>query len=548
MATRGAENNFRTSTQKVAAQEFTSTGTPLIETIADLGKQIIQRGQEAKVNENFSNAQVEVNQLDRQFQVDFAHDPFNKQGLEKLKQDKSTVFTNNEEGISPFFKRPYNTATRDLNRKSEAVIEGFGYTQTRKNTVTSMNRSIQNNLSQAAIDGESGVNLGAAMINFTTSKGALLNTADGILGESEANALLADFNQDYLKTYLSGKAVTDPVGALQLMESDEVKDSFADQKQYNSMKKAIENKVLNVGKVRVEQEVLSSMTSADSLFARSSQEKIPYATLQQEYAVRGTSKEAQKVINKMNGYGATSKDILTPSQKTEFNVQLFEDIAQLGSADTVDAKDLQIIQNRIYEGLDNKSLTSAAGTRALGQLIQPSIKNLEDSLETFDDNDLIPFNENGFEEVVDKFKADYEIKEKDSSLSKRKLKEVNNKNKLRYYESYNAALIQHMPAGTPVGDIGTLTTQKRDSVLKNAKTQADNDYAFKSFGYVAKETDTEQGIKNIIQSEQTKVQRTASQNVVDEAYKTPPVTFRIQIDASGNKAKVFPDGTFEEID
>ena len=69
MANRGVENNFRQSINKIAEQEGISTAKPIGETLADIGQEIIRKNQLAKTSENFSKAQLEVNQLHRQFQT-----------------------------------------------------------------------------------------------------------------------------------------------------------------------------------------------------------------------------------------------------------------------------------------------------------------------------------------------------------------------------------------------------------------------------------------------------------------------------------------------
>lgn len=522
MARRGVENNFRRSVNTVAAQEGISTSKPLEQTVAEIGQKIIVAGQQAKINENFSNAQLEVNQLNRQFQIDFESDPFNKEGLALLKQNTDVVFKRNSQGISPFFKKPYNDMTRDLAKKSEAAIESFGFVQTRKNTVTSINKSIKNNLSQAAIDGASGVDLATALLNFSTSKQALVGTADGILGESEATELFETFDDDYLKTFLSAKADIDPIGALQLMEQEGVEDQFVDKKEFLDMKTAVESKALNVGKNRAEREVLTIMTGANSLLFQSEERPIPYAELQQRYAENNVSKPAQKLINKINGYTKAPGDILSDEQKVQFNIDLFNDLAALEGREGVTTEEINAIQDRVYEGMGNKALTKREGISAIGELLEPSVASIEKSLESFSRDTWLPFDEIGFKRIKKKFDKDFEIDKEDSSLSKSKLNKVNNLNRLRLYQSYNQALISLMPEGVPIADINTLPFKERGRILGSAQKLALDAYAFETIGRQAQDGDTEQDVMNAINGEQENNRRSAAQDVINKAYDTAP--------------------------
>ncbi len=56
-----------------------------------------------------------------------------------------------------------------------------------------------------------------------------------------------------------------------------------------------------------------------------------------------------------------------------------------------------------------------------------------------------------------------------------------------------------------------------------------------------------QDVINVIQGEAENQRRAAAQDVIDKAYQTAPVGFKIMEDADGNRAKVFDDGRIEEI-
>ena len=479
MAERGVNNNFRSSTKVVPEQSFAPQGKPLIETVAEIGKNIIQRSQEAKVNENFSNAQFEVNQLDRQFQVEYQGDPFNKKGLETLKKNKNAIFDKNSEGISPFFMRPYNTKTRQLGKQSEIMTEAFGFKQSRVNTVNSMNKSIKNSLSQAAIDGESGVDLPTALNNFTTSKKAIVETVDGILSESEATAVLEDFDQDYLKTHLSGKAVNDPVGALAMMDTKEVAESFRDRDQFVKMRDAIENRALQSQQIAIKGEVLGAMKGSAELFA--SGKPLSYAQVQTVSA--NMSEPAKKFFMKKNGFTNPKDRKLGKAEQLQFKASIVNTVESIMSHDDLSISDLANLQGKIFDGMNNNSLSEKEGLTLMENLIEPAIEGKASRLKGFETSDWNPINnEIGYDTITDFYRDNVEIRPEDNALFGSILfsntseevgpitQGLNNTNKVNLFDYYFESLKeQAKKAGIPrVADLKEMVDSDKQEVIYKA--------------------------------------------------------------------------------
>ena len=539
---------FRQVTQQVVEQP-----DQLLQAAAGIAEKVIRQGEEAKLAEGFSVAQLDLSALDSQYKIDFQGDPTNKDGVAKYKADRQAIYDNLGKNMSPLYRRQWQDGTRKLTERNDVVMQAWGLKQTQVNTIASVNNIMKNGLSQAASDGAAVGNgtmsIEDALVNYVNTRENITAYAENNLGEVTGGETVKSYDEDHMKTLISGISETDPVEASRILDNDAVKDSFDGPAQWRKMKKDVDNRVLNVGKIRVEKEVLSAMTSENSLFAQSSERQIPYAELQQAYARDGTSKAAQSVINKMNGYAPSGGSQLTAEEKVIFNNDLFDDIASLEGAEGVTPADIKGLQDRVYEGLNNKSITSAAGRSALRQLLEPSVNSMSEAMETFSRDTWVPFDEIGFKKVRKTFDSKFKIDEEDSSLSKRQLNKVNNLNKQRLYQSYNDALIDLMPDGVPIADISTLSSRQRNKILKDAQTTALNDYATKSFGFQPKDTDTEQDVLNAIQSNQEAEQRSAGQDVIDKAYQTPPTAnFKIMVDASGNRARVFDDGRIEEIE
>ena len=544
--------NFRTVTNVVAdvsgVIENVDAPNSLLNAGIDLTTQIIRQGQEAKITENMSNAQLDLNALQSQYQIDFEGDPMG--GIEEYRSSRKDIMNSYGEQISPLFRRQWNAGVRQVEERNDVTQQAWGLKQTRVNTVNSVNNSMKNGFTQATIDGRAlgagTMSIAEVMVNYANSRESLTNFAIGNLGEVTGGNAVSTYDEDYMKSILSGAIEEDPVMALEFLDNDAVRDSFSNPEQYSKMKEAAENKVLNFKQRREDMAILNVMTGEDGLYAQSLERDLSVAELEGSYLLNNTPKSVQKVLNRMNGYGVAG-DELTDSQKVNNSINLFDSLAALEGNENVTLKDIELFRAKIYENLENGSITSAKGTNAFTQLIAPSINAYEKKLETYSarHEDFIPFNEMGFVKVQSAFKSEFEIDGEDSALSAKQLKKVNDLNKLRLYESYNDALTQHMPEGTSVANIGTLNSKQRNKVLKNAQKQAVDDYAFQSIGYIAKDTDTQQDVVNIIKDSYQQAQRSVAQDTVDNAYKAQ--SGKLMVDANCNRAMVFPDGTIKEI-
>lgn len=216
-------NNFREVTQVVAKNPNT-----LLSAGAEIGAEIMRQGQEAKINENLSKAQIDLSALETKYQTDFESDPLG--GMEEYKQNRQAIFDNLGEQISPLYRKYWNDASRKITLQNDATQQGWALKQTRVNTVKAINQSMKNNFLQANIDGQkfgtSDESEIGAYINFENSKSALSAWGNKNVGETTTTSMLSDYGKDYVKSFISGVADSNPEKAAQLLASDQIKGMF----------------------------------------------------------------------------------------------------------------------------------------------------------------------------------------------------------------------------------------------------------------------------------------------------------------------------------
>lgn len=480
MANHETENNFRTSVQQ------TSSVDQLGQALAGLGQKIIAAGQEAKITENFSAAQLDLHKLNQQYQIDNEANPF--AGLDGLKEKRDEILSSYGEQISPFFRKQWQDSARGLATKDDMATETWAYAQTKKNTVTSINTSIKNNLSQAALDGENFGNSDTdeigSMLNYAQSKKQLAGFGDKHLGAETTTALLQDYDGDYLKTFISGVADSNPLKALRIMERDDVKSSFTRKDQYLSMKKAVETRALQVDKINGEKQVLGVLKDENALLTKSLTDNVSYADLQSEFSrlsAAGTpmSAEAQSFFMKANGYESRAGK-LTQSEQLQQKAQLYSDMTELLKQDKMTSQDVAGFQKKIYAGMDNGSLNEQEGANFLNQIVAPLVGQKEEQFGTFSqDHWFSP--DVGFGGVQEVFDKELAVPLPDTGVTTDKTEQgtidsvnaTNNANKVKLYDYYMNSLQQQAETvGVPLADISKLNKTQQRKLYADAQAEA----------------------------------------------------------------------------
>ena len=470
MANRETEN-YRSSVQQVIKQP-----SRLMEAMATIGQKIIAEGQEAKINENFSKAQLDLQKLNQQYQIDYEGNPFG--GMEELKAKRDEIFSAYGEQISPFFRKGWQDTTRQLAMKDDANNEAWAYTQTKKNTVRSINESIKNNMSQATLDGQNYGNSDqddiGTMMNFAQSKRQLAGFGDKHLGGETTTALLEDYDGDYLKSFISGVSEANPLKALSLMDRPEVKGSFKDQNQYLKMKEAVENRALNVQKINGEKQVLNVLKDENNLLTKSLTDNVSYADLQKAFSSTKMGAEAQSFFMRANGYTKDDQgETLSPAEKMKTKAALYSDMTQLMAKENMTSEEVAGFQDRIYGAMNSRALDEKEGASFLNQLVAPLIDQKEQQFQTYSQDSWIS-PDVGFGGVQEMFEQQVKIQPAEGEKKVGALTEgINNENKVKLYDYYYSALQERAESyGVPVANIKSLNKPQQRKLYAEAQADA----------------------------------------------------------------------------
>lgn len=554
-------SNFNTISQQVVENP-----SGLANIAAEIGTEIIRRSQQAKINENLSKAQLELNALDNQFRLDAEADPFNKTMLTDYEQRRKDTFAELGQNISPFFRGSWNDSVRDLANRSDLANQAWGFKQSHVNTVNSVNSSIKADMSLAAESGrlfaDGSVTDFETILNFRPARDRLQEFATSNLGQDEATELLETYEEDYLKSFISGVAETNPVRALQIMREKAVVDSFSDTGQFSKFKSAIENRALQVNKINSQNELLDSMASTNGLMSSTLTEPMSYAQLQLEFERNNISSQAQAYYLKANGFTKDSA-ALSNNQKVENKIDIYDAVGQILNQDTVTAEDISVAQDKVYAAMDNKSITRDEGIQFIDQLLTPLVEQKREKLEDFGNPNWFT-DSLGFDGIEEFFEDNVKVNEEEiileesffgdetQKLTKTERAErriTNNANRLKLFDLYAASLTgiassysdKANPGGIEIGNLNKLSSTQRNSLYRQAQSEAQRLFIEDRHPLLRTAPD----IPNLIFSGGRLIQGMAGQRNI-KPDKTVTREFEI-IEKDGIRAFRFPDGRIEVI-
>lgn len=544
MANRNTEN-YRTSIQQTAPQETFSPEGQTVDALAGIGQKIIAASQDAKINENFSKAQLDLNAVNEKYKIDNEKDPFG--ALQDLKENRKNILDSYGSQISPLFRGEWTNTTRQLDTHEDLQMQSWAFQQSKVNTVDSINTSIKNNLSQASSDGQSfgtsdSDDLGS-LLNYGQGKQRLMAFGDKHLGGEKTTQMLENYDGDYAKVFMSGVAQTNPLKALRLMDRDDVRAGFKDQNEYLKMKEAINSKALNIDKIQAQQEILGTLKDENSILTQSLEKNVSYSDLQQAMDKNpNMSAEAKNFFLRANGF-SNKNGKLDKSEQIQGKAQLYSELSQLVQKPDLSSEEVANFQKRIYSGMNNGTLDDKEGANLLSQVVTPLVSQKEKQFGTFSQDSWVS-PDIGFGGVQEIFSKQIEIKPAEGEKKIGPLTEAtNNANKVKLYDYYMSSLQESAASyGVQIADIKNLNKPQQRKLYSEAQESALRQFHVDSNPVLSTLPD----LPNQVFSKGKLIQGMAG----DRSLK-PNVTakkrFDTQIGTDGNLYRLYPDGTRENI-
>lgn len=229
-----AQRNISNINQETDVQPAADPMAGVITAGTEIGQQIIDTSQQAKITENLSATQVKLNALDSQWKLDNQANPMGTpDSIQSLKEARQAVIDQGSDGISAFYMKPFNSGALKLVDAQNVAMSEWQVKQAQTNTVQSFNDSVKNYNGLANTDGANfgqnpTMDIGTAM-NYVQARQQLEDFGNAHLGSVTTTQQLEKFKTDYTKSFLMGVAQTNPQKAGELLEDGTLTDGMTGQ-------------------------------------------------------------------------------------------------------------------------------------------------------------------------------------------------------------------------------------------------------------------------------------------------------------------------------
>lgn len=527
-------NTMREVTQVVAEQpnDFVAMG-------AEMGQKLIMQGQEAEMQKRASDASLELNKLAMDYRIKYEGNP--TAGIDEYREARNAVFEKYGDGISPLLKGAWKDTTMKLTMASDASQEAWAYEQSYKNKVTYTNDTMKNYLAQASLDGQAfGSNQTSnleAFVNYGLAQQQLEEFGNSNLGSETTKKMLADFESDYIKMFVSGAVETNPERGLKLLDDERVKNSMPPD-QWFKFKSATESRAKAVYKNQQQGTVLAGIKSANGMLKEGG--KAGYAALQ----AADLSDEARQYFEALNGFaGSGSRGGYTAEDKAAFKMGIYEAVSKLQGAEDVEADSVRVVQDSIFKAMNKGALGQEEGLDMIQQIVEPLVAGKEKAMGDY--GKYNPFSDSiGFDGIEEFYEKNVQLEEKEemTPTTKKTIAARNSMAKANLYDFYYGALrARANEAQIPVADVPKLPKPQREKIYSQAQSEAQRLFLQNKYPAMRTLPDT----PNFVYSQGKLIQGAAGPRNLDPNL-AAKATFRLQIDSSTKDIyRVYPDGTKE---
>lgn len=514
--------------------------------IAEMGADLADSAQKAKIVEAASQAQIGFRQLDQQYRTKYEGDPQNKEGLKELADARAQLTKDLGLGISSLYGRQWNEATTKLAAASDTSNGLWAIQQNYKNIKTNVQSSLKNYLETAAANGQQfgmgGATDASTLLDYTTAHDALQSFAEENLGPETTKKLLDEFGEDYMKSAISGVAMTNPSKALKLLEDPAVMKKLGGRpEQYQRFKSAVENRAKRVAANQEQQNVINGVRN-DSAPLMKNGGTMSYA----QFATTNLSEAAREYYANVNGFdrGSGKRGGLTAEDRANYRLAIIDSVTKLSKDENMDAASVRVVQDGIFKAMNKRAISDAEGMTFIKQIVEPLNAKKEAAMSKFTDDTWFT-DALGFEGVQDYFEKNVAQSTKGLPAEARRQVEVKNTiDKANLYDYYTAALAAGaQQKGVTVAELQNLRAPERKAIYAKAQTEAQKLFMMDKHPALRTMPD----VPNMVYDDNGQlIQGLAGPRNVKATASAKPTFKVMRHKRTGEQYRVYPDGRIEK--
>lgn len=199
---------------------------------ANIGEQVATMSANAKALNATTQTALAFRQADAQFRQDAASNPQDPEALAKLQSTRAQITSQMGQQVPAIASREYMSHVMEVQQNSDKLNELWGMQQSVKNAHADLT---VNEMTQYKIAGDAGRQFASddgnfanldSVLGFEQAQQAISKFAGPVLGESQTTAYLKNFNANYVKSFVSAIAETNPAMAATALQQDNIKTHF----------------------------------------------------------------------------------------------------------------------------------------------------------------------------------------------------------------------------------------------------------------------------------------------------------------------------------
>jgi hypothetical protein len=530
-----AQRQYMQQVTQVEAERQDDALLGLAQTGFDATQRIIKANADSGMTKALSEAQSRLNDVTQQFRLQNSANP-DPNSIE-FKDARRKIFEEYKGQVSPLVMREFQRQWYNIEQNNDESNKSWALKQNEFNVNENLRKTVETDLNNAYFAGTSfgvgsDVDVQSMVKGFVGSHDNLLKFATEHLGEAQANAVLSSYKSDYLKSFVSGVMQENPLGAIELLDREDIQKGINDASAYSKLKDAAESRLMNIEDMKTQTEVIGLMKHEGGLMRESMTRNLSLVELEAAFDKHNLSEPAKRVLYRMNGYTkadlkegeADLKEGLASSEKTKESksdkilggLNLKDELAVfLDKQETKTVADYREMQDKILSAVDAGYISTEEGLKNIEQFIEPFTETVETDLKAFDKKYLNMDTSLGFSQVQDYF--DDELKVASWGwFGSDEDKAVDARNKLRLYQIYqdNLQQLAEQKAGT-MGGLAKLPAAEKNKYLQEAFDKTKIDFASGlGLGRYERASDASNAIKIKMQD----MSRTKVLTTIDQSY------------------------------
>lgn len=512
-------------------------------------RETVMNQQKVKIDTKSTQARVEADKFVQDMRLKHQANPDSAEARQEMQNGLNEIWQRYGQDIDPIAKGQWDLTVSKLNGAYEIANNQWAFKQREENTKVDVADNMNTNYQLAFEYGQAG-NINGAIAELGVSFDQLNNYATKNLGGTVSKQLMKDYKKQFIKNFIDGQMQSNPSAALQSLENKEIAKEIDNQKELSEMKEYAVNRLANVKRQAKYKELVNASLVGGSLLNRSLTDNLSLEQIQLAMP-KNASESYKSLIYSLNGYGKKKNSKLSNYDKAIGTEKVYEELASVMSNENSTPESYAKLQNDVYTAMENGSMTQAAGTKVLNELIMPMQKKWEGALEKLSADEkgwrTGDVGAEGIKQFMEKSGRISKTKSEDKAINKQ-IQAANARNMIEAYQMFYQELqneVNNDPDYTDISDVAMETNQvKKRDILRKAQQNTIQKLNQQKYSFLAGYTEEKQ--PNSVLDNGQLVKNTDNMNNAKQG--TPIKGTISQVATSGGKYYArYSDGSFGEI-